>query len=172
MLIGTNLLLSFKELIKNRLQSTEYGLAHGFNVLSEEDIRNNVTPTSGSATLWMVHTHISPTQITLPFIGVEVYAGRNTPIEMGSVNGKTWIGRIHVFGKSRAQRTDIASYLASPRVIQYVPVYDYTSGSPVFIENAEVDISLTEQESVGDQEFEGSWTNREVVSITMFTMSN
>jgi hypothetical protein len=68
MLIANNVLLSFKEEIKDKLQRTDLGLQYGFEVLSENDIRNKVVPTSGSAPLWMVHTHISPTEITLPFI--------------------------------------------------------------------------------------------------------
>jgi hypothetical protein len=93
---------------------------------------------------------------------------------MGSVIGKTWQGKIHIYGKSRAQRTDIASYLSSPRTIQNISVYDYTSGSPVFIENADIDIAETTQRVIpqDDDDFEGSWRNREVVTLSIITINN
>lgn len=173
MLTTRSVLLSARALAQQRLESSLYGLRHGFNVYDEEDMRNEVAVVQPA--LFLVTAHIVPAQVTLPFIALEVTDVRPYLLEMGSTAGRTREIRFHVYGKNLAQRDDLAEYLANPDVILRVPIHDYDGhyDDPALLETGKIDYSQTlnvrptiEPEAY----FEGSWRYRRIVRLVLVTV--
>ena len=170
--LKSNVLLSYKSQVKTALETSGSGFDTGFNVYNEDDLKNNVAPENPY--VYVVSTHILPREVTLPFIGVQMLNRKARPVEMGNKKGSSWQALLHIYSKTRAQRNDIASYLSDPDIIDVVPIYNYTSGSPVLSEYAQVDHEQTWQEETdpdAEDSLEGSWRYREIVSHTLLTNS-
>lgn len=172
MLLERNVLLSVKAFIQSLLESTDKGLDNGFNVYTEENMRHEDSVTAPY--LYLIHTHIFPTEDILPFVAVEIVEGRPAFIEMGSKNGKQWDINIHIYAKSRGQRDDLATYLADPAVFTDVPIKNYNNTPATSVETAKVLFEYTRNRLANpteDEEFQGDWRYRRIVSHTILTVS-
>lgn len=121
-----NLRLSIRSHVESVLTSGSYGLS-AFNVYSENDLRESADVVFPY--LYLVDSAIMPTPTQLPLIAMEFRRIEAEPYEIGNRSGRSLVTYLHVFGKNRAQRDDIASMLQD-YIGQVITVYDYTSGSP------------------------------------------
>ena len=97
------------DLFENPPADTGWG---SFNVYSENQLRQyrneNFAPVDPY--IFIVDSFIAPTQTELPMVIIEV----NTlarPYQLGDTRGRLSLSRLHVFGRNRGQRDDIASML-------------------------------------------------------------
>lgn len=170
MLSQRNVLLSYRALIKSRLESTSYGLTNGFNVYGETEIRRGTSVVAPA--IYLIVDRIVPTEVTLPFIALQVVNARNMPLELGTTNGRRRELRAHIYARSIGQRDDLAEYLADPDVIFSVDIYDYNDSPPTYIETGKIDIAqtLNVAPTVDEaQNVEGSWRWRRIVRHVLVT---
>lgn len=122
-----NIRLSIKNHISSLLQT--YGYT---NVYGEKDMRDVALGTLNPSGLFvfLVDSFISPTDTTLPFIVLEVNSIQHIVWELGSEEARGIRTYIHVFGKSRAERDDIAAYLQN-NIGRSISYNDYSTGTPV-----------------------------------------
>lgn len=128
MQVNRNIRLSIKYHLVGLLNT--YGYA---NVYGEQEMRNRALGSftaSGSAPYaFLVDSFVSPTETTLPFVVLEVSNIRRVPYELGTDGaGREITTFVHIFGRSRAERDDIASYFQD-NIGRSIPYNDYTSGS-------------------------------------------
>jgi hypothetical protein len=126
--VNRNIRLSIKYHLAGLL--TTYGYT---NVYGEAEMRQvtNGTLTPTGNYVFLVDSFISPTQTTLPFVVMEITSIRRIPYELGNDGaGREITTFVHVFGRSRAERDDIASYFQD-NIGRSIPYNDYTSGSAV-----------------------------------------
>ena len=126
-----NIRLSIKKEIADEMRLMGYT-----NVYTESNMRAGTTPTSPFC--YIVDSFVRPMETTLPFIVIEIPSITKRPFEVGNSRGRTFKCILHVFGKSRGQRDDIATYIQDnlPSEIKY---YDFSSGESV-IENYTLEI--------------------------------
>jgi hypothetical protein len=167
-----HLLRSYAEAVRSVLVAKDLGLETGFNVYTETELRQKVTPVAPY--LYLLQTHIAPTEITLPFVAVEILQERGRPFELGRATGHEWPTLLHVYARSTGQRDDLADYLADPAVLAEVAVYDYTTTPATYLETALIDETrtlLTTPYGTPAVEVEGSWRYRCDIQRILWTVS-
>jgi hypothetical protein len=127
-----NILLSVKDHVIARLQAMGYT-----TVYTEKNMRDIakgilVLPANKSY-IFVVDTFTKPTETTLPFIVIELQPIDREPFELGNDgNARQFTTYIHVFGRSRSERNQIASYLQGSNGIgRSITYYDYTGVAAV-----------------------------------------
>jgi hypothetical protein len=175
MLTQRNVLLSYHKLIASRLAVTTYGLANGFNVYGEAEVRAQTAGTPPA--IYVVTDHLVPAvQVTLPFIALELAESRTVLLEMGSTAGRRWELMAHIFGKNLGQRDDIADYLFQPSVISNLPIYNFseTYTDPTYVETAKIlhDQTVNIKPNIeATVNWEGSWRWQRIVRHVAATCS-
>lgn len=128
MLRNRNVRRSVREYTKGIFEAaSSHGMSQDYNVYGESDLRAGTTPTFPY--VYLIDSAIAPTQATLPFIVLEMRSVR-TPYELGNRNGRFYQGFLHVFGRNRGERDDLASMLQDALGTS-IPIYNYSSGSAV-----------------------------------------
>lgn len=122
-------------------------LSAAYTVYNEDQLRQaqkgtltptNRHPSSPTPCVFLLDAYMRPEKMALPEIVVEIPDIYLEPFEIGNRSGGQQQLLIHIFGRSRGERDDLASFLA--RQIQTgFSVYAYTSGSAAFVETALVD---------------------------------
>lgn len=152
-----------------------------FNVYGEDELRQarreKFTPTSPH--VYILDSFVAPAQSELPMVVIEMSLMTDT-YQLGDTRGRFGVGRLHVFGRNRGERDDMASMfqdvfagtmLSSGSVAPF-PVYDYhSSGSSTFVETAHINegVDVTPMR-VGEEEmFESSTLNWNQVSFSFRT---
>lgn len=106
--------LSVKESLKSLFENppAESGLS-AFNVYSEADMRDmNKGKFSPEAPyVFITDTRIAPTAAQLPFIAIDMRPIKQ-PFELGNRRGRRLSADLHIFGRSRGERDDLASLIA------------------------------------------------------------
>lgn len=114
MLIDRCLRISVKETIKSLFEGppTESGLS-AFNVYSETDMRdmNKGKLMPEAPYIFITDSRIAPTTAQLPFIAIDATPSKE-PFELGNEQGRRIAVDLHIFGKSRGERDDLASFIA------------------------------------------------------------
>jgi hypothetical protein len=85
-----------------------------YNVYSENNLRQyrdgNFSPAVGSPYIYIVDSNVAPAKTELPMIIIET-STLARPYQLGDTNGRLSTANLHVFGKNRGQRDDMASML-------------------------------------------------------------
>jgi len=138
MLIERNILKSVMTDLRAVLTSGSGGLS-SYTVYSEKDLRNvqgkTLTPTRPC--VFLLDAYSRPAEPALPMMVVELGTIQKRPFELGNRKGRRVPVWVHVFGRQRGERDDLASLVADG-VGAAVPIYDYSSGSAL-LENAVVE---------------------------------
>ena len=156
-----------------------------WNVYGEDQLRQwrggdgDFTPVDPY--IFIVDSYIAPTRSELPLVVIEATAIA-VPYQLGDPGGKTSVGRLHVFGRNRGQRDDIAAMFQE--VLSYamttsgsvvpIPIYDYhSSGSETFVETAHVDpgVDIAPMGIGSEEVFEASVLNWNTVTFSFHTKS-
>lgn len=92
--------------------------------------------------VFLVDSFIRPAEPSLPLIVFETNVVRR-PFELGNQSGRRTTMMIHVIGRMRGDRDDLASFIAD-NFGAALPVYDYSTATPVLVERGvvEPDISI------------------------------
>jgi len=168
-LLLTNVLRSYKAYIGVKLSSGG-GLGDGFNVYTDEHIREKKDVTDPA--LYLVDTHILPTETLLPFVAVGRPTWQARIVELGSGRGSEWEFRTHIYGISLLQRDDIARHISDYSVISKIPIYDYTTGTLQEYGYVDPGRTLVYQPNLSSVEtFEGTWRLRTIVRHIFYTVS-
>ena len=129
--------------------------------------------------VYIVDSNIAPTQTELPMIIIET-STLARPFQLGDTNGRLTIANLHVFGKNRGQRDDMASMLqdvfqrnmTTTGSVAPFPVYDFQdAGASTLVETAHIHpgISVETQTVGGLEQHESSLTNWNIVSFSFET---
>lgn len=154
---------------------------NAYNVYTENQLRRvrtaNFSPTDPF--VFIVDSYIEPTKAVLPLIVLDT-SYLSGPYEMGNKKGRFCRTDIHVYGKNRGERDDLAGIIqdalagnpdlgASPAF----PIYTYSSGSATQVEMAHIEEGIVLIPiSVGeDLAHEGSLNNWNVVTFQFRTKS-
>jgi hypothetical protein len=120
-----NIRISIKDSIQTQL------VAFGFtNVYTEAQMQ---LTWSGTFTpvlpyVFFLDEYTMPQLTTLPMVILDLLDIEGNAFELGNRKGRDFDTNIHVFGNTRGQREDIASYLQD-NIPHGITIYDYTSGS-------------------------------------------
>lgn len=126
MLRNRNLRKSIREHFETLLtDASDFGLQNDYNVYNEESLRTGASVTFPY--VFLVDAAIRPTQTTLPFIVLEVSRIEQTQFELGNRDGRHLQCYLHIFGKNRGERDDLAS-MFQDNIGQAIVVKDYSSG--------------------------------------------
>jgi hypothetical protein len=152
-----------------------------WNTYSENQLRQyrggNFSP--ANPYIYIVDSNLAPTQTELPMIIIET-STITRPFQLGDTNGRLSTANLHVFGKNRGQRDDIASMLqdvfaknmtTTGSVVPF-PVYDFQdAGASTLVEIAHIHPGVTvETQTVGGlEQHESSLTNWNIVSFSFET---
>lgn len=129
MLRNRNLRKSIREHAEAILaNASDFGLENDYNVYNEEELRTGASVTFPY--VFLVDAAIRPTQTTLPFIVLEVSRIEQTQFELGNRGGRYLQVYLHIFGKNRGERDDLAS-MFQDNIGQAITVKDYSSGTGV-----------------------------------------
>lgn len=120
--------LSIKESLKSLFESPPAGSGlSAYTVYSEQNMRDmnkgTFTPTSSSPFLFITDTHIAPTVAQLPFIAIDVNI-QKAPYQLGDREGRRVSTDLHIFGRSRGERDDLASFVADNLTVITVKNYN------------------------------------------------
>ena len=119
-----NIRLSIRREVEAQLVSMGYT-----NIYGEQAMRAGTAPTPPFA--YVVDSFLEPTETSLPFLVIETQSVVRRPFELGNRHGRSVRTFVHVFGRVRGQRDDIASYLQDnlPAAIDYYDFSQSASGS-------------------------------------------
>lgn len=127
MLRNRNIRRSIRDHVASVLESGMYGLP-AYNVYSEATMRSGASVTSPH--VYLTDIAIMPTATALPLVMIEVARIRKAPFEIGNREGRYLQVFLHVFGRNRGERDDLASLLQD-NIGQSIDICDYSSGSAV-----------------------------------------
>lgn len=174
MLIDRLLRISVKESLKTLFESppAESGLS-AFNVYSETDMRNmnkgTFSPTAPY--IFITDSRIAPTTAQLPFIAIDATPTKR-PFEMGNERGRTIAVDLHIFGKSRGERDDLASFIAD--YLKAITVKNYNSsgsylghaaGATMCTGEITEEMSMSYMQISEDESLEGSLENWTILNF-------
>lgn len=126
--------------VRNLLTTPPSGSGlNAYTVYTEEQLRQvtqkTLTPVRPS--VFLVDSFIKPAEPALPLVVVEVPGIRQSSFEVGNRSGRRTEVYIHVIGRMRGERDDIASFLVDQFGV-VLKIYDFTSGQ-VFLEDGVVE---------------------------------
>lgn len=149
-----------------------------WNVYGENQLRqDNFVPVRPF--VYIIDSNIAPTQTELPMIIIET-STLARPFELGNAGGRLSMANLHVFGRNRGQRDDMASMLQdvfakkmmTTGSVAPFPVYDFQdAGASTLVETAHVHpgISVETQTVGGLEQHESSLSNWNIVSFSFET---
>jgi hypothetical protein len=149
--------------------STPYITA--YNVYGEDEYQNDdFSPTRPF--IFLLMARVPPKKTRLPCVIMELSDFPNEPYEVGTRRGALGFINLHIFGKNRGERDDLAGYIRLA-LTDYagLTIYDWsTISNPVtkYVVSTE-DIAVQQQTIAPDLATEGSLTNWCVVSFSLFT---
>ena len=168
MLRNRNIRRSITDHVSSILSSGSYGLS-AYNVYNEADMR------SGAAVerpyIYLTDVAIMPTATILPLVMVEVAKIKQAPFELGNRMGRSVQVFLHVFGRNRGERDDIAS-MFQDNIGQSIVLCDYSSGSAApdgTVLEIEPGVEQWDAPPDGDAREEGSLLNMSIVSFSGVT---
>lgn len=143
-----------------------------WNVYDESNLKDkNLNPVSPY--IYIIDANVAPTQTTLPLIIIEV-SHLTQPHQLGDTRGRLNLAHLHVFGKNRGERDDIATMLQDVFSEDTFPIYNYyyQQGTMAISEKAHVVGSVDViPRTVGEYEtHEESLLNWNVVRFKFETM--
>lgn len=166
------------DLFKNPPPATGW---EGWNCYSENQLREyrraNFNPVAPY--IYIVDSNIAPTKTEVPIIIIET-STLARPFELGNTQGRLSTANLHVFGRNRGQRDDIASMLqdvfarnmiTTGSVVPF-PVYDFQdAGASELVETALIDPGISvEYPTIGElEQHESSLTSWAIVSFSFQT---
>jgi hypothetical protein len=129
--------------IRSLLVSPPTGTINSQTVYGESELQavNNKTLTPVRPCVFLLATYMRPEPAVLPMIVVDMTKIKKRPFELGNRNGRMTQIFINTFGRQRGETDDLASFFQDNFGPTF-PVYDYTSGSGTFVENAEVEYEI------------------------------
>lgn len=150
-----------------------------FNVYGEDELRQGDDFTPAPPYVYIVDSFIAPTQTQVPLIVIEMSLMSDT-YQLGDTGGRFGVGRLHVFGRNRGERDDMASMLqdvfagsmATQDGTVPFPIYNYhSSGSSTLVETAHINegVDITPIRVGEDETFESSTLNWNQVSFSFRT---
>lgn len=149
-----------------------------FNVYGEAELRqDDFTPTEPF--VYITDSFIAPTQTQVPLVVIE-QSVITDPYQLGDSQGRFCVTRLHVFGRNRGERDDMASMLqdvyagnmVTSGSVAPIPIYDYhSSGSSTLVETAHVNpgVDVTPIRVGEEETFESSTLNWNQVSFSFRT---
>lgn len=147
--------------------STDYVVT--YNVYGEDAFRT-ATQTDVEPYIYLLMNRVPPKAEKLPTIILDFPALPYIPYEIGTRGGSSQLVNMHIFGRNRGERDDLAGYLAQV-MIDYpnINIYDYSTTPATlkfgtFAEN----ISIAPQ-TVGEENLsiEGSLVNWNVLQFEL-----
>lgn len=106
--------ISIKESLKTLFETPPgESVLEAFNVYSEADMRNMNKGTwkPSAPFVFIIDSHLAPTLAQLPFIAIDA-TPQKAPFQLGDRKGRMVSADLHIFGRSRGERDDLASFIA------------------------------------------------------------
>lgn len=120
----------------------DLGISYAYALHDEDELRElqaNTNPVEFQRPfVFVVDTFLRPVATALPIVMADVPTTTFSPFEMGRRSGGVSECIFHVMGRMRGERDDLGSALARSLDSQ-VPIYTWTSGSPVLSEYAAIE---------------------------------
>ena len=132
-----------------------------FNVYNEIDYRNpDHVPTPNTAFIYLVDSYQLPVNTKLPLVVLEIERYRKESFELGNRKGRNIKAHIHVFGRNRGERDDLAGFMADYFGDSF-DIKTYTQASPTgtVVET----VQLNDRIDVSDMTISGPIQGRENV---------
>ena len=137
-----NIRISVKEHIKAALETPGVGGPSAYNVYGENNLpQRNTSFVPTFPYVFLIDSNIEPTKSDLPLIIVEVNPISRSTSELGR-QARTADLSLHVYGRTRSERDDLASYLQDWLTTSgsghTLSIKDYTAGAG----QPEVDVGM------------------------------
>lgn len=165
--------ISIKESLKTLFESPPAeSVLDAFNIYSEADMRemNKGSFTPMAPFVFITDARIAPTVAQLPFIAIDAVP-RRAPFQLGDRRGRMVSADLHIFGRSRGERDDLASFIADYLTTITVENHNeyefmgFASGAEM-CKGEIVDEPSMKPISIGDEEsLEGSLDNWLILSF-------
>jgi len=144
-------------------------IATAYNVYNEDNYQQDTfTPTFPFVFLLMVR--VPPKKTRLPCILMDVSEFSSAPYELGTRRGMISTINLHIFGKNRGERDELAGFLRQA-MTDYpgLTIYDWTNiARPVSKYVASVEDITVAPQSIGNElATEGSLTNWNTLTFTL-----
>ena len=152
-----------------------------WNTYSENQLRlyRNANFTPVNPFIYILDSNVAPAKAELPMLIIEI-STLTRPFELGNTQGRFSMANLHVFGRNRGQRDDIASMLQdvfqgnmiTTGSVGPFPVYDFQdAGASTLVETAHIDPGIAvEYPAVGGlEQHESSLSQWATVSFSFST---
>jgi hypothetical protein len=144
------------------------GLPVAYNVYGEDSF-NNESFKPVFPYLWFMGYRVSPRTTRLPLLILDMGEQQNDPFEIGRREGTFAIATVHVYGRTRGERDDLASVIYQR--LYNIPINDYDTTPATFKYNAQVEARFSGKVSVPeDVGKEGTLSNWKYVQFTFQLM--
>lgn len=118
---------------------------NAYKVYGEEELRQAQAKSNPwipeRPCVFLIDSFIRPAEPALPLVVLETSVVRE-PFELGNSHGRRTTMFMHVVGRTRGERDDLASFLAD-NLGASMPIYDYSTSTPVLIEQGTLDPSIS-----------------------------
>jgi len=150
-----------------------------WNVYGEDELRQEDSFTPTAPYIYITDSFIAPTRTQVPCIIIEMTL-MAVPYQLGDTNGKLGVSRLHIFGRNRGERDDIASMLQDvfagnmetlDGTVPF-PIYEYyKAGLKTLVETAHIDpgIDVSPMDVGSEEVFESSTSNWNMITFTFHT---
>ena len=158
MFLFRNVEKSVYAMVKALFTAPTGGLAAPYTVYSEGDFWNDkLVPTFPY--LFLMGYRVEPRQTKLPLIIVEVGPRQRSYYETGNRKGTYVQTALHVFGRTRGERSDLAAYLYHH--LELLPLYDYSTDPPTLRYTVPIDnpwsVPVSPGEALGQEGVLANW---------------
>jgi hypothetical protein len=128
-----NIRISIKEHVKSALEDPGVGGPSAYNVYGENSLpQRNTSFVPVFPYVFLIDSNVEPTKSDLPLIVVEVNPIIRRTTELGR-QARSGELNLHIFGRSRGERDDLASYLQDWLTTSgsghTLSIKDYTAGA-------------------------------------------
>lgn len=139
-------------------------LSQAWNTYREDSFFNgSFTPTYPY--IWVLDERVRPRQSRLPLVIIERGPTPRTNFELGNRGGHTFIYALHVFGRNRGERKDLAAFLEGQ--LSPIGIYDFATTPETLLYSVAVDDSGSSANGVAaDVGIEGALAQWETVTIS------
>ncbi len=160
---------SVRQAIESLFTSPTADLPVAWNVYDEDDFADeSLVP--DSPFIFLLESKARPSITRLPMIVLERAPVVWLPFELGNVQGSEFAYSIHIFGRNRGERSDLAAYLF--KNLTRVNLYDYSTEPATFEYAATLLGKFSQTNSVSpDAGMEGALNNWESIGISFQTKS-